>query len=606
MAYGQIEVESCGPNAAAAGLEVGQTLRGWGGLGQRKGFFDHWWQVDLLIYTELARGSLTLSLGEEPHRVYLASKRYSFKARPRASAEITKALSEFLAREAGALPADIRSHASLLGASPDLALWAVVRRAEALEKEGELDAAVLGYLKAIEMAPAPYSAEVLRIAGNLLSRLRRFEEAELAFDRAIAILEKHVPDGLGLSALLSAQGSLQGRLMELDRSRDLTEEACEIRRKLTPGSWFLGNCLNNLGVTAARRNDLATAEAYFLESLDLIKAQDSAGEHLLGNLGNVARLRGDFDRAESYTRQALEIYRERGLLPKIADHTTNLANIVGDSGDYDHAIKLYGEALLLAEQAGGDPHSVGAVLLNRGKVKWLKGDLKEAERDLLKAKNLFGFEIPATSPEATIVALLGEISLERGQYERAVNQLETSLGVWVATRPDSTNEANTASSLGRAWLGRGDKAKAELYYRRSILALEKQQARAGGGDRGLVAFRNKFIGLYRTYQNFLLDEGREVEAFELYERSRAQALRALLQGRDLAFAVDKELERERRQLGGSDRVHLSADLSPSGGFSKRSREAAPQTRGVARRARRFVEAVASRLPTDRGGGSSPL
>lgn len=549
-AYGQIKVESCDSNATAAGLATGQTLVGWKGVGERKGTFDHWWQVDLLIYTELARGPLVLFLDGEPAEVRLASKRYSFKARPRASSEVTQALWEFLARNAGASSAEIQSFAASVGASPDLTLWVVVRRAEVQEKEGELEAAVLNYRKAVEMAPVPYSTELLRLIGRLLSRLRRYEEAELTFDRAIASLEKHDPGGLGLSALLSAQAGLQGRLMELNRSRDLNEEACAIRRKLAPGSWFLGNCLNNLGITAAQRNDLATAESYFLESLDLMKAQESSGEHALGNLGNVARLRGDFDRAESYTRQALEIYRERGLLPRIAAQLTNLANIVGDSGDHDQAIKLYGEALTSAEKAGGDPHSVGAVLLNRGKVKWLKGDLEEAERDLLKAKELFGFELPTTSPEATVVNLLGEVALARGEVEAAIQHFETALAVWVANRPDSSNEATTASSLGQAWLAHGDKTRAEIHFRHSIQALEKQQTRAGGGDRGLVAFRNKFIGLYRVYQNFLIDEGREVEAFELYERSRAQALRALLRGRDLVFAVDQKVERERRQIGG--------------------------------------------------------
>ncbi len=547
---GQIEIESLGPAGAEAGLQVGQSLKGWRGIGDRQGLFEHWWQVELLHYGELARGPVTLDLGGDGEPVHLASRRYAFLGRPSISPEISRALTEILEKDNQLPPSAILSQASSLGTSADQVLWAVVRRAQTLEKNGELEAAVRGYLRAVEMAPSPYSAELLRQVGNLLSRLRRYEESELAFEQGITLWKSHDPRGLGLSTLLSAQGTLMGRLMELDRSRKLTEQACEIRRKLSPGSWFLGHCLNNLGVTAARRNDLATAESYFLESLDLTKAQGDAGEQMLGNLGNVARLRGDFDRAESYNRQALELYREQDLLPNIVAQITNLANIVGDSGDHDRAIKIYGEALLSAEQAGGDPHSVGSILLNRGKVKWLKGDLKEAERDLLKAKNLFGFETPSTSPEATIVGLLGEIALGNGHYDAAIDQLETSLKVWEATRPDSTNEASIASSLGRAWLARGDKKKAETHFRRSIRAIEKQQARAGGGDRGLVAFRNKFIGLYRIYQDFLLSEGREVEAFELYERSRAQALRALLQGRDLAFAVDKELERERRQLGG--------------------------------------------------------
>ena len=53
--------------------------------------------------------------------------------------------------------------------------------------------------------------------------------------------------------------------------------------------------------------------------------------------------------------------------------------------------------------------------------------------------------------------------------------------------------------------------------------------RAGGGDRGLAAFRGKFAGIYRAYQDFLLRGGRPREAYEIYERSRAQALLALLQ-----------------------------------------------------------------------------
>ena len=546
----EIEVERVGPPAVEAGLETGDVLFGWSGSESREGSFDHWWQFELLIYTELARGSVSLDLGPEEASVELASQRYSFKARPRMDPVVGEALLGLLSSEASITPRDVEELIGSFSAPEEIATWSLVRHAETLVKTGKLPEAVEWYQRAVELAPLPFSAELLRRSGVLLSRMRHYEEAEAAFDKGMAIWKAHRPGGLGLSSLVAARGSLYGSRFDLDRAREVTELACEMRRRHAPGSWFLGNCLNNLGVTAARRNDLATAESYFLESLELIRAQGGEGERMLGNLGNVARLRGDFERAEAYTQQSLAIYRQRGIASEVTAKTINLANIVGDSGNFERAITLYGEALRLAEQAGGDAVSVGSVLINRGKVFRLQGDYEAAESDLLRAKKLFDFEAPSSSEETTLVALLGEIALERGQFERAVDLLQTSLGVWSAMRPDSSSEAVTASHLGRAWWGQGDLDKAEASFRRSIEAIEKQQLRAGGGDRGLVAFRSKFSGLYRTYVEFLLEQGRATEAFELYERSRAQALRALLDGRDLVFAVDKTLEQERREIGG--------------------------------------------------------
>ena len=312
-------------------------------------------------------------------------------------------------------------------------------------------------------------------------------------------------------------------------------EIARIRERLARGSWLHANALNNLATTAGRRNDLAAAEEYLLEALMIAEAGQGDAAPILANLGIVSRLRGDFERSQMYTRRSLELYRRAGNSREVANKLGNLGNLFGDAGRLDEALAVYAEALTILEGNAPDREALGANRANRARVYQLKGDYAAAGADLASARELLAFDTPRTAHEVLVTSLLVEQELARDDLGAAARFAEITLAARERIQPDSSLEAQAASALAQIRDRQGRTAEAETLFLRSIRQLERQQQRLGGGDRGLVAFRNKYAGIYRSYQEFLLRHGKIDAAFELYERSRAQALLALLQQRDLDF-----------------------------------------------------------------------
>ena len=372
---------------------------------------------------------------------------------------------------------------------------------------------------------------------------------------------------IGASLALNALGNLHAAQYELAEANRLFLEATRIRQRLAPGSWLHANALNSLGTLAGRRNDLAAAEGYLLEALAIAERGQGDAAPLVANLGIVTRLRGDFERSEMYTRRAIALYRAAGNVREVASKLMTLGNVLGDLGRFDPALAAFAEALAILEGRAPEREMLGRVRANRAKVHQMKRDWAAAAADLDAARELLAFAEPRTATDALVTSLLAEQALSRGDLGEAARFAEITLAARARLQPDTGFEAQAASELARLRDAQGRPAEAERLFRRSIAALERQQQPLGGGDRGLVAFRSKVSGIYRVFQEFLLRQGRTDAAFELYERSRAQALLALLRERDLDFGANElppALERRRSDLAlRIDRAYLALAKLPA-------------------------------------------
>ncbi len=527
------------PPGAQAPLAAGDAVVRWrltGASPARSGELAHWGELELLPLIESPRGTLEIDLvrGGSPQRVTLAPAAWILKGRPAgAGAELLAFVAGFADKSSTLDATGVEGR--LAGTSDEIRSWVWVRFADARGKRSDWLGAEQGYAIAIALSPAIVAADLERFRGDALRRLGRLAEAEAAYRRALAVWNRLEPAGLGASTALGALGSLRAAQYELAEANRFYAEVAAIRKRLAAGSWLYANALNNLGTLAGRRNDLAAAEDYLLEALAIAERGQGDAAPLLANLGIVARLRGDFERAEMYTRRAIGLFREAGNRREMASKLMTLANVLGDLGRFDDAFATYAEALAGLAGEHPDRELVGTVHANRAKVFQLKGDYPAAATDLAAARTWLAFELPRTSTEALVTALESEQAKARGDLGEAGRLAEITLSARSRLQPDTSFEAQAASELAGVRDLQGRTADADTLFQRSIRALERQQQRLGGGDRGLVAFRTKYAGIYRAYQEFLLRNARTEAAFELYERSRAQALLALLQQRDLDF-----------------------------------------------------------------------
>lgn len=568
------------PAGSVSPLIVGDELERWWLLGAtpaRSAELAHWGDLDLLPFVEGVRGTLEVALVRAgvAQRATLPAAAWIFKGRPAgASVELVAWVASGSAKDSTVTTAEVERRVA--GEPAEIQSWAWARYAEACGKRSDWLVAHLSYSRAIALSPPSLAADLERVNGDALRRLGRLDEAEAAYRRGLATWNVIEPDGLGSSMALGALAALRGAQYELAEANRLYVDALKIRERLVPGSWLHANSLNNLGTLAGRRNDLAAAERYLLEALAVAESGQGDPAPLVANLGIVARLRGDFERAEMYTRRAIDLFRAAGNPREVASKLMSLGNVLGDAGRFEAARAAFDEALTLLEGKAPDRELLGSVHANRARLLQLAGDHPAAQADIATARELLAFDLPRTSTEALVTSMQVEEALLRGHLDEASRFAEITLAARARLQPDSSFEAQAASDLATVRDRQGRATEADQLFRRSIDKLERQQSRLGGGDRGLVAYRSKYAGIYRVYQEFLLRQGRLDAAFELYERSRAQALLALLQQRDLDFAeadLDPAVGRRRNELASEiDRSYLALAKLPEGAGAEAERE----------------------------------
>ncbi|HSM51300.1 MAG TPA: CHAT domain-containing protein [Thermoanaerobaculia bacterium] len=543
------------PTGATSPLAAGDHVLSWRSAGlapPRAGELAHWGELDQLPLVESPRATLELAVerGGVRRLEELPPGAWTLRGRPLAAAPELVALVATFSGE-GAVPAADEVERRVSAEPAEVQSWIWARFGEACGRRSDWRSAQAAFARAVALSPPAVAADLGRFHGDALRRLGKTDEAEAAYRRALETWNRLEPSGLGASTALTALGNLRAAGYDLGAAHRLLTEATAIRRRLAPGSWLHANALNNLGALAGRRNDLAAAEELLLEALALAERGQGDPAPLYANLGSIARLRGEVERSEMYTRRAIELFRAAGNLPEVVAKLTNLGNLLGDAGRLDEALAALGEALSVLAGPAPDRQALGTLRANRAKLHLLRGDRVAAALDLEAARALFGFDTPRTDTEALVTSLEAELAEGRGALDDAARLAEITLAARARLQPDSGQEALAASALARIREAEGRLAEAERLHRRAIAALERQQQRLGGEDRGLAAFRAKHAGIYRAYLELLLRLARTGEAFELYERSRAQALLTLLRERDLdlpAAELPAPLRRRRAAL----------------------------------------------------------
>jgi tetratricopeptide (TPR) repeat protein len=207
---------------------------------------------------------------------------------------------------------------------------------------GDLDAARIGYVEAIERAGSETSLVVRALCdlGTVEINLDDFDIGRSHFEAALAAAqasqnergEGRARAGLGTTALRA--GHLDLACAQLERARQLHRDADDRRSEAIACGY--------LAVAAQLRRDSAHAEAGFREALELARWM---GHRLieaitLGYLGVTEHALGRLDDAQHTQEQALAAFRRLANRPYEALALARLGAVLADRGDADAATSM--------------------------------------------------------------------------------------------------------------------------------------------------------------------------------------------------------------------------------------------------------------------------
>ncbi len=215
-------------------------------------------------------------------------------------------------------------------------------RGNTLQMQGDLDAAIESYRKALALKPD--HAQVHNNLGIALEAQGRHDEAVGHYRKALTLKPDYAKAHNNLANVLLAQGSL--------------EEAVEHYRKalaLEPG---YAEAHNNLGGALMAQNELAAANESFRKALAL--KPDYAEAHY--NLGNALQIQEQPDAAAESYRKAL------ALQPYHVGAYNNLGTVLLTQGKLDEALNCYRNVLMMQPDLAGAHSNLGNALRDQGKL----------------------------------------------------------------------------------------------------------------------------------------------------------------------------------------------------------------------------------------------
>ena len=329
----------------------------------------------------------------------------------------------------------------------------------------------------------PEASRLLNQAGVFLKEQGRYREAELLYQRSLAIREQMV----GASHPITA--SVLNNLAELYREQGMYREAEPFyQRALAIREQQLGashpdtaTSLNNLALLYQAQRKDAEAESLYQRALAIYEQELGTGHPdtatCLHNLAELYRAQGKYTAAEPFYQRALAIWEQElgANHPHTASSLNNLAELYRIQGKYAAAEPLYLRALAIVERELGAEHPSTAVILNNLALLYhMQKKYNEAEPLYLRALSIqeqqSGVNHPNTANSLNNLAVLykQQKRYEEAEplYQRALSIREELLG---ASHPDTARSLHNLALFYRA---QGKEEQAEPLHQRALVIYE--------------------------------------------------------------------------------------------------------------------------------------
>ncbi|HET9227061.1 MAG TPA: tetratricopeptide repeat protein, partial [Thermoanaerobaculia bacterium] len=270
----------------------------------------------------------------------------------------------------------------------DAALWLLADAAQLRAKARQWSEADAAYEAALAQARAmgevraePHLlmawSETLLLHGDLAGARQQLE-------RALALEEKHRPEGMGVATVLNRLGNVIEKQDDLAEADRLYRRAYGLIVPAAPGSGTEAAVTNNLAVTAGRRGDLAQSEIHAARALAIREKLTPASPAIIPallNYGILIYVRGDYAGAEA------AFLRARGILEKNKPESVELATVLhnlgvlaNERGDHESAEDLFQREHAIFEKIDPSGNLLRDSLGGLGEVALRQGHGAEAER----------------------------------------------------------------------------------------------------------------------------------------------------------------------------------------------------------------------------------
>ncbi|WP_376694572.1 tetratricopeptide repeat protein [Wenzhouxiangella sp. EGI_FJ10409] len=303
------------------------------------------------------------------------------------------------------------------------------------ERAGRLAAEAVDLLESDPDSAPLARAEAWSLRADTLGSQGRYQEAESAHRRALALVDDEPPptrarfmNGLGLTLY---------SLGRLDEARDLLERALDIRREHQPESAELAESYNNLALLNATMDRNEVAREYYDRAIVLrrrVLGEDHPTTSFsLTNLASLLVQTGRPSEALPAFREALAIRRNAfgPQHPAVASVLYQLGWAHANLDQHDRARDYYQRALAIRQDAMGEHHPSVAVLYNAlGSVARAQGDHGEALELLEQALDIYHRSYGESHHDiALVLGNLGTTHMKLGNLERALELLQSALSM---------------------------------------------------------------------------------------------------------------------------------------------------------------------------------
>jgi tetratricopeptide (TPR) repeat protein len=306
----------------------------------------------------------------------------------------------------------------------------------ALADRGEIDAAIIQYRQALEIAPG-YAAAHYNL-GNALAAREDVDEAMAHYRRALEIKPDYAEAHNNFGGILAGRGKIDEAIAHYQRALKIKPDYAEAH--------------NNLGNALAGRGQVDEAITYYRKAVEV--EPNFAAAH--NNLGYALAGRGRVDEAIAQYRKALEIQ------PNYRDAHFNLADVLAGypragGRRVDEATAQYRQALEIKPDDAAAHFKLAYVLAGRGKVDDAITHYRQALRiqpDYAEAHNN-----------------LGNVLAGRGEFDEAIIHYRQALKI----EPDNTR---AHFNFGSVLAGCGKHAEALAQYQKALDLAAARQDRA--------------------------------------------------------------------------------------------------------------------------------
>ncbi len=327
-------------------------------------------------------------------------------------------------------------------------------------------------------APPKILMQVMQVRGDLEISQKRYGKAEAAFRKVLEIARAQQVTVSEVAALGSL-GEVSMGLEHYDEAADRYKGALELARKT---------------------------------------GKNSSVSTTLGNIAWSYDSQGDYENARDYYRQAAQAALHAGKKDERIEWLSDLAYVYSETLDYAQAEAAANEALVLARELR-EPLSTVQSLNALTEIALRTNRVELAEQHNREALELEGADFDHDEMVNSNLDA-GRIAELRGRQDEAEQRFKK-----VGADPKAKTPSRWESQARLASVYRDEKRSedAEREFRRCLQTVDAAR-QAVGREESRLSFMSGPIQFYGEYIDFLISEGRAVEALQIAENSRARTL----------------------------------------------------------------------------------